>query len=64
MSDKLKTIEDIDVDYQKVVDELDRQDFAVACEKIEELTEEVNELKATVALMQEAIKFAAIKYNK
>ncbi len=64
MSDKVKTIEGIDIDYQKVVDDLDRQDFLVMEEKIEELTEEVKVLKVTMALMQEAITFAAIKYNK
>ena len=64
MSDKFKTIERIDVDYQQVVDDLEKEGFRVMEEKIEELTEEVKVLKATVALMQEAMKFASVKYNK
>jgi hypothetical protein len=64
MSDKFKTIERIDVDYQQVVDDLEKEGFRVMEEKIEELTEEVKVLKATVALMQEAMQFAAVKYNK
>ena len=47
----------------KTIDDLE-QEVLRAEEKVKELTEEVKELKATVALMQEAIKFAAIKYNK
>jgi len=53
-----------DVDYQKVVNQLDRQDFSSLEDKVEELEEEVKVLKATIALMQEAMQFASVKYNK
>jgi hypothetical protein len=53
-----------DIDYQKVVEALDKQDLSSLEDKVNDLEEEVKILKATIALMQEAMQFASVKYNK
>jgi len=47
----------IDIDYQKVVDELERQDFNVMEEKIEELTELIHTLTKRIEKLESTVAF-------
>jgi hypothetical protein len=46
-----------DIDYQKVVDELDKQDFTVLEEKVEELLEIINTLTKRIEKLEKMVKF-------
>jgi hypothetical protein len=46
-----------DIDYQKVVDELDRQNFNAMEEKIEELEELINSLRKRVKQLEKTVAF-------
>lgn len=46
-----------DIDYQKVVDELDKQDFTVLEEKVEELLEIINTLTKRIEQLESTVDF-------
>ena len=46
-----------DIDYQKVVDDLDRQDFNVMEEKIEELMELIKTLTKRIEKLESTVRF-------
>jgi|TARA_B110000263_G_C14976895_1_gene359729 hypothetical protein len=46
-----------DIDYQKVVDDLDRQDFNVMEDKIEELLELINTLTKRIEKLECTVEF-------
>ena len=46
-----------DIDYQKVVDDLDRQDFNVMEDRIEELIELINTLTKRIEKLESTVKF-------
>ena len=46
-----------DIDYQKVVDELDKQDFTVLGEKVEELLEIIDTLTKRIEALEKLVNF-------
>ena len=46
-----------DIDYQKIVDDLDRQDFKVMEDKIEELLELVKTLTKRIKKLESTVEF-------